>query len=139
MLNKEQIIQLREAFNMIDVDSDSVITKNDLITILDSIGSPFTEEEINEMMVIPEISFVYFLSLIAEKISCFDDEKIIRSSLNEFAENGKIKFDELRNWLGMSESELQGLVKGCMIDSKFIDLEKMATVLRHGEVINIEK
>ncbi|KAG0435672.1 Myosin regulatory light chain 2 [Dictyocoela muelleri] len=135
MLHKDQITQLKEAFNMIDTDSDSIITLNDLKTILNSIGNPFSEEEINQMMINPQITFIHFLSLIAEKISCFDDERTVKNSLLQFAENGRIRFDELKKWLNFDEDDLLKLTRGCL-DNGFVDVDKMAMVLKYGELID---
>lgn len=134
MLHKDQITQLKEAFNMIDTDSDTMISMSDLKTILDSIGNPFSEAEINEMISDSQLSFIHFLSLIAEKISCFDDEKTVRNSLMQFAENGKIRIDELKKWLDFDEDELLRLTRGCL-ENGLVDLDRMAMVLKYGEVL----
>lgn len=55
-INKEQLKQLQEAFNLIDQDRDGVISKDDLQTILISLGQKPTDKEVREMLnEVPEV------------------------------------------------------------------------------------
>ena len=69
-INKEQLKQLQEAFNLIDQDRDGVISKDDLQTILISLGQKPTDMEVREMLneVPGSVDFARFSSMFASRM-----------------------------------------------------------------------
>lgn len=102
-IDKEQLKQLREAFNLIDQDRDGVISKNDLQTILVSLGQKPTEKQVREMLnEIPgNVDFAKFLSMFASKMGTADPEDLIRSAFTCLDEDcdGVINLDEFKELL----------------------------------------
>ncbi|EOB12165.1 Myosin regulatory light polypeptide 9 [Nosema bombycis CQ1] len=143
MLGKNQIVELREAFNIIDTNGDGIIDKADLEDFLNSIGSPFTEEEINIMIdeMGPSISFMTFITMVGERLSSIDSEKQIRQALMEFDEKGDGKIEEqvLRKWLkgedGLTDKEIDILIKGCEENGQ-VDCNLLTSKIKYGEIIN---
>lgn len=142
MLGKNQIVELREAFNILDTNSDGVIDRADLEEFLNSIGSPFSEAEISEMMeeMGSSISFMTFITMVGERLSNIDSEKQIKQALMEFDEDGdgKIEVGVLRKWLkgedGLSDEDIDILIKGCVEDNK-VDCNLLSTKIKYGELI----
>lgn len=103
-INKEQLKQLKEAFNLIDQDRDGVISKEDLQTILVSLGQKPTDKEVKDML--NEVSgyqvdFARFLSMFASKMGAADPEELIRNAFQCFDEDcdGFINLDEFKELL----------------------------------------
>ncbi|KAF9746893.1 Myosin regulatory light chain 12B [Nosema granulosis] len=143
MLGKNQIVELREAFNIIDTNSDGIVDRQDLEEFLNSIGSPFSEAEIDEMMqeMGSSISFMTFITMVGERLSNIDTEKQIRQALMEFDENGDGRIEEsvLRKWLkgedGLCDKDIDILIKGCVENNK-VDCNLLATKIKYGEIIS---
>lgn len=71
MLGKNQIVKLRETFNILDENSYcGTITRDDLEFFVNSIGTPFTDEEMDNMMSEMEnsFSFMTFITMVGEEI-----------------------------------------------------------------------
>ncbi|CAD26300.1 MYOSIN REGULATORY LIGHT CHAIN [Encephalitozoon cuniculi GB-M1] len=144
MLTKNQIVELREAFNFMDVNSDTFVDRGDLENFLASIGSPFSESEIDEMMAEGGDSMTYmlFLTMIGERLSCTDSEKSIFNALKEFDDNGDGTIDEkvLREWLTekgdrMADEDVNLLLRDCVENGR-IDCRSLTTKMKYGEIIN---
>jgi myosin regulatory light chain 12 len=143
MLGKSQIVELREAFNLLDTNSDSVVSRADLENFLGSIGSPFTDEEVDGMMeeACDSMTFMLFLTMIGERLSCTDTERAIASALQEFDDRGDHFIDEevLRKWLTeegdeMSHEDVDLLFKGCIEDGR-INCRSLTSKMKYGEII----
>ncbi|ADM11291.1 Ca2+-binding protein [Encephalitozoon intestinalis ATCC 50506] len=143
MLTKNQIVELREAFNFMDVNSDTFVDRADLESFLESIGAPFSSEEIDEMMAEGGDSMTYmlFLTMIGERLSCTDTEKNIFNALKEFDDNGDGTIDEklLRTWLTekgdqMAREDVDLLLRGCAENGR-VDCRSLATKIKYGEII----
>ncbi|KAL1550170.1 hypothetical protein AAHA92_18170 [Salvia divinorum] len=73
-LTEEQIAEFREAFSLIDKDSDGMITVEELATVIQSLNEHPTKEEIQEMMNEVDadgdgtVDFEEFLSIMARKM-----------------------------------------------------------------------
>lgn len=141
MLLKQQIVELREAFNILDTNSDTVIDKEDLVNFLMSIGSPFSEEEVDKMMEDGgnSITFMLFLTMIGERLSVTDSEKVIETAFKEFDNgNGLIEENMLRRWLSeegdkMTKDDIDLLLRDCAMDG-MIDYKKLTSKIKHGEI-----
>lgn len=109
-LNKEQLNQLQEAFNLIDQDRDGVISKDDLETILVSLGQKPTEKQIREMLseVPGNVDFARFVSMFASKMGAADPEDLIRNAFTCFDDDcdGVINLDEFKEMLMTTGSRL---------------------------------
>lgn len=102
-INKEQLTQLKEAFNLIDQDRDGVISKDDLQKILISLGQKPTDKEVREMLneVQGNVDFARFLSMFASKMGSADPEDLIRNAFTCFDEDcdGVLNFDDFKELL----------------------------------------
>ena len=143
MLTKNQIVELREAFNFLYINSYTLVDRGDLESFLASIGSTFSDEEIGEMMAEGGDSMTYmlFLTMIGERLSCTDPEKDVFNALKEFDDNGDGTVDEkvLREWLiergdRMAVEDVDLLLKGC-VESGRVDCRSLTTKIKYGEVI----
>lgn len=102
-INKEQLKQLQEAFNLIDQDHDGVISKDDLQTILISLGQKPTDKEVREMLneVPGNVDFARFSSMFASRMGTADPEDLILNAFRCFDEDcdGVIDLDEFKESL----------------------------------------
>lgn len=102
-INKEQLKQLKEAFDFIDQDHDGVISKEDLQTILISLGQKPTDKQVKDMLneVTGSVDFARFLSMFASKMGAADPEELIRNAFTCFDEDcdGFINLDEFKELL----------------------------------------
>jgi len=75
----EQIAEAREAFALFDRENTGTIMIEDVSALLQSIGQPFTQEELNKFFADSDldkngyIDFAEFLTLLSEKINNKDD------------------------------------------------------------------
>lgn len=143
MLTKEQLVHLREAFNLMDVDSDSKLSVEDMTTFLASIGSPFSEEDIKEMVeeLEPNPTFMILLTCIGERLSEISPEKDICEWLKIFDEDndGYVETEFLRQWMTekgefLTPEDFDYLIRGCEELGR-IDYRKLASKIKHGEII----
>lgn len=142
-LTKNQIVQLREAFNLLDTNSDTKLCVDDLTTFLESIGSPFSQDEIKEMIeeLEPTPNFMILLTCIGEKLAEVSSEKELFDSLRLFDDNndGLIENDLLRAWMTergdrLSPKDYEYLVRGCE-EGDLINYKKLVSKIKHGEII----
>lgn len=102
-VNKEQLKQLQEAFNLIDQDRDGVISKDDLQTILVSLGQKPTERQLRDMLneVPGNVDFARFVSMFASKMGAADPEDLIRNAFTCFDDDcdGVINLEEFKEML----------------------------------------
>lgn len=143
MLKKQQIVELREAFNILDTNSDTVVCKSDLITFNSSIGAPFTPADIDEMMnEAGELSFMMFLTMIGERLSMTDEENEIKRAFLEFSEKGCVNEKELRHWMinegdKMTPGEVDRFLKNC-VDNGEVNISNLISIIKHGEILKNE-
>lgn len=143
MLTKNQIVQLREAFNLLDINADSKLCVDDLTTFLDSIGSPFSQDEIAAMVeeLEPNPNFMILLTCIGEKLAEISPEKELCELLRLFdeANDGWIDTAFLKHWMTergspISDRDFHYLVRGC-VEGDRIDYRRLASKIKHGEII----
>lgn len=143
MLTKQQIVELREAFNLMDTDSDSRLTVTDLKIFLESIGSPFTDQEIKEMIdeLEPNPTFMILLTCIGEKLSDISEENDLIENFRIFDDDndGYIDKELLRYWMTeqgdkLSDKDFEYLIRGCEEDDG-IDYKKLSIKIKHGEFV----
>lgn len=144
MFTKTQRNEIREAFNLMDRDADSKISVADLTSFLESIGSPYTDEEIAEMVkeLEPNPNYLSLLSLIGEKMTNVSSEKELYNAFRLFDEENKgfIENSVFRKWMTekgdpISKEYYDYLVKGCVEDGK-LNYKDLILKMRHGEIIS---
>ena len=71
MFSQKQIQEFKEAFGIIDVDKDGIITANDLKAAFVSIGRPISDAEANNLVgeAPGPINFTQMVTLFAEKMA----------------------------------------------------------------------
>ncbi|KAI5188797.1 myosin regulatory light chain 12 [Nematocida minor] len=115
-----QILELKEIFNLLDSTADGFISEEDLVSFLDSIGAPLTNEEISEMMcdMGERFNFTQFLTSLCERLANLDAQNVIEQALGTFdpACSGKVAIADLK------ESLLQG--EGAITPQEWSVLEK---------------
>lgn len=136
-LTQGQMRELRQTFDILDTDKDGLLSKSDLTEFLDTMGSPYSEAEIDEMMeeLGPNSPFLSFLTLITDNLSRIDETDVILKAFKDFSINGKIKESELREWLDIPDADFEILVKGC-VTNDLVDFAKLTSIMKHGEVVD---
>lgn len=143
-INKEQLKQLKEAFDFIDQDHDGVISKEDLQTILISLGQKPTDKQVKDMLneVTGSVDFARFLSMFASKMEAADPEELIRNAFTCFDEDcdGFINLDEFKELLmtmGLRLTEQQVdevFLHGTLTDEDGqFKCEEVVQLLKYGE------
>lgn len=103
MFDQKQIVELKEAFSLIDHDTDGFIDREDLKDMLGSLGQSPSEEYIEDMIAEApgSINFTMFLTLMGEKLSGTDPEHEILQAFESFDEGGSgmCNAEELREWM----------------------------------------
>ena len=71
MFSQKQIQEFKEAFGIIDVDKDGIITANDLKAAFVAIGRPISDGEANNLVgeAPGPINFTQMVTLFAEKMA----------------------------------------------------------------------
>ena len=71
MFSQKQIQEFKEAFGIIDVDKDGIITANDLKAAFVAIGRPISDAEANNLVgeAPGPINFTQMVTLFAEKMA----------------------------------------------------------------------
>lgn len=142
MFDQKQIAEFKEAFSMIDHDSDGFIDKEDLKDMLASMGQNPTEEYVEAMIseAPGSINFTMFLTLMGEKMSGTDPEHEVLQAFEclDDAGSGKISADDLREMLTtmgdrFTDEEVDIMFKGSPIgkDNQFNYVD-FVHVLKHG-------
>ncbi|CEP21208.1 Mlc2 [Cyberlindnera jadinii] len=112
-LPAEQIERLRDAFQLVDQDSDGTISKEDLQKTFKSISVEKSDQEIDSMLASGEVGFTDFLSLISNDLAQLPDKSDIQSALQVFSFDCEVNMDEMRESLknvGMDTDELDSIL-----------------------------
>lgn len=143
MLTKDQIMKLHEGFNLLDCDGAGKLSVKGLTVFLDTIGSPFTDEEIAEMIneLNPNPNYMMLLTYISEKLSKIRSEDQLCESFKLFCErddklidNDFFKFWMTKKGESISEEDYDYLVKGC-VENNMINYKKLMCKIKYGEII----
>ncbi|KAK3578512.1 hypothetical protein CHS0354_007765 [Potamilus streckersoni] len=108
-LNEDQVLELKEAFDVFDRDGDGCISAKELGIVMRSLGQNPMESEIQEMVKEVDvdgngtIDFQEFLDMMSRKLKAVDSEKDIKDAFKVFDKdrNGFITAAELKQ--GMLE------------------------------------
>merc|ERR1711936_599843 len=114
LFSQKQIQEFKEAFGIIDVDKDGIITANDLKAAFQAIGRPVSDAEANNMTgeAPGPINFTQMVTLFAEKMAGQTDAEMFRHSLMTWGE----KF---------SAAEIDDAFAEFKIDGGMIDAEHL--------------
>ncbi|KAM0680224.1 hypothetical protein GINT2_001609 [Glugoides intestinalis] len=143
MLTKSQLCELREAFTLIDRDCDSRVSVEDLTIFLESIGSPYTEEQIKEMVaeLEPNPTYIVLLAQIGERLSEIAPFQELVEAFRIFDDDndGLIENSLLKRWMTeqgnpIGKEQYDYLIRGCVEDG-MVNYRKLATKIKHGELI----
>jgi Ca2+-binding EF-hand superfamily protein len=141
MFSQRQVQEFKEAFQLMDVNKDGIIDKNDLRTTFDSLGRVVADKDLEEMLkeAPGPINFTMFLTIFGDRITGTDEESVI---LNAFAQyddgGGKVKSEKLRHDLmtwgeKFKNAEVDEAFDQAPIDDEgYIDLKQFAIVLTKG-------
>lgn len=121
---------MKEAFSLLDQNSDGIVERQDLTELLTSVlGRPPTTEQLDEMMLdIPKesngMNFTLFLTLMGEKIQEIDGEDELLAAFEVLDEQrtGYISTDQLSNFLTkmgdpLSEEEFDQMLRCADLNS----------------------
>merc|ERR1712142_195013 len=144
LFSQKQIQEFKEAFGIIDVDKDGIITANDLKAAFAAIGRPVSDGEANNMVgeAPGPINFTQMVTLFAEKMAGgTDDDDVIVRSFEAFEINGQIDCEMFRHSLMTWGEKFTGneiddafgefQIEGGMIDSEH--LKGLMVAKKEGE------
>ncbi|KAI6660909.1 Calmodulin-like [Oopsacas minuta] len=103
-LKEAQIVELKEAFRLFDMNEDGYISSDELVKVMRRLGHHPTESEVEEMIGDVDldgnevIDFAEFVSMMARKMNEVELEKEIRSSFQLFDrdQDGFISAEDLQ-------------------------------------------
>ncbi|KAI8364332.1 hypothetical protein EDC96DRAFT_511353 [Choanephora cucurbitarum] len=143
MFDKAQVMEFKDAFSIMDTNSDGLVDVNDLKVTFERLGQPATTEEIEAMMgdATGPINFTVFLTLMADKMADTDSENTILKAFSAFDEdrNGKINAAYLRECMTtmgdrFTDEEVDIMFKGSVVDEEGnFNYRDFVRILKHGE------
>ena len=144
-LSEEEICELREAFNIFDVNSDGTINKDQLY-LLFSLKQYPTKEELEDILKaegyekLDQINFGQFLKIMGKRINNKkDDENTYLKNLFERLDinnNGIISLDDIKHIVlhsneQISEEEIELLINNVDVDEDgFITFEEFLNFMK---------
>ncbi|XP_059491271.1 myosin regulatory light chain 2 [Neocloeon triangulifer] len=138
MFSQKQVAEFKEGFQMMDVDKDGILSKNDLRATFDSLGRLVAEKELDAMVneASGPINFTQLLTLFANRMSGGSDEDdVVINAFKTFDDNGKIDSEKFRFALmtwgdKFSAQEVDDAFDNFEIDDAgFIDTGKLIAIL----------
>jgi len=142
MFTQNQTAEFKEAFLMMDVDKDGILSKSDLKATGDTYGRQLADSELEIMVkeASGPINFTQLLTLFANRMSgSSDEDEVVINAYNSFDENGKIDSAKLRVALmtfgeKFTAAEVDDAFGQLSIDgSGGIDTQKLITMLTAAE------
>ncbi|GAA5927750.1 uncharacterized protein JCM15063_005984 [Sporobolomyces koalae] len=135
VFDAKQIQTFKEAFNLIDQDSDGFITETDLKGLLSSLGQTPSPSTIKALLssasgdgVLPDgkLNFTTFVTLMSNHLSTLDPEPDLLEAFASFDEHntGFVKSTVLREWLTSSGDRMSPEEVDRLLHAPFVD--------RHG-------
>ncbi|KAK0567053.1 hypothetical protein OC861_002924 [Tilletia horrida] len=129
----KQIQGFKEAFSLIDQDSDGLITRADLEGMLVNLGQPGGKADQDRLMASAQlrdgadggetINFTQFLTMFGEHLAELDEAQDLIEAFECFDEKdeGTIEVGEMRYWLSevgdrMTDKEIDRLLSGPFLD-----------------------
>jgi len=141
LFSPSQIKQFREAFNLIDVDRDGLISVADLASTLANLGLPASDADLAAFLPPPpagagqqtqrQLSFTQFLTMMGDKLLRMDKDDVIGEAFASFdaSDEGLVRIDELREWLQTTGDRLSDdEVRPCLLSASQSDLSPLASL-----------
>jgi calmodulin len=130
-LNKDQIEEIKDAFNLFDKDGDGNITTKELGTVMRTLGQNPTENELQEMINDVDadgsgsIEFSEFLNLMAKKMKDTDINEELIEAFKVFDKDlsGWISTDDLRKIVNDAEESFSPEMIEAMIQCADVNNE----------------
>jgi Ca2+-binding EF-hand superfamily protein len=100
--SQSAIQQFKEAFGIMDVNKDGVLTSDDLVAAFAAVGKSVSDGEAQSMLdeTSPPVNFTKMVMLFAEKMAGgSDDDDVILSSFDAFETSGQIDAEMFRHSL----------------------------------------
>lgn len=100
--SQKQIQEFKEAFGIMDVDKDGIITASDLKTAFSNVGKSISDSDASNMLAEAPgpVNFTQLVTLFAQKMAGgTDDDDVILKSFDAFEVNGKIDAEMFRHSL----------------------------------------
>lgn len=96
-LPQKQIQEMKEAFTMMDVNRDGTITKDDLKSLCQDLGSGIPDKDLEAMVkeATGPLNFTMFLGMFSDKLSGTDPEQTIKDAFAMFDNDKSGKLDEV--------------------------------------------
>ncbi len=96
LFSQKQIQEFKEAFGIMDVDKDGIISASDLKAAFSNVGKSISDSDASNMLseAPGPVNFTQLVTLFAEKMAGgTDDDDVILKSFEAFEINGKIDAD----------------------------------------------
>lgn len=141
-LTEEQIQEFKEAFTLFDKDNNGTISKQELSTVMRSLGLSPSEQEVTDLMNEIDlngnksIEFSEFLTLMSRQLKQNDSEMELLEAFKVFDKNGDgyISSAELKHVLTsigekLSDAEVDEILKEVADGQGQINIEQFAEIL----------
>ena len=141
-LTEEQIQEFKEAFTLFDKDNNGTISKQELSTVMRSLGLSPSEQEVTDLMNEIDlngnksIEFSEFLTLMSRQLKQNDSEMELLEAFKVFDKNGDgyISSAELKHVLTsigekLSDTEVDEILKEVADGQGQINIEQFAEIL----------
>ncbi|XBW38193.1 hypothetical protein QEN19_003785 [Hanseniaspora menglaensis] len=141
-LTEEQIQEFKEAFTLFDKDNNGTISKQELSTVMRSLGLSPSEQEVTDLMNEIDlngnnsIEFSEFLTLMSRQLKQDDSEMELLEAFKVFDKNGDgyISSAELKHVLTsigekLSDAEVDEMLKEVADGQGQINIEQFAQIL----------
>ena len=144
LLSEQEICELREAFNIFDIESEGSISANHLELLMNSLKQyPTPEEKAQIKKEIGEEEIIYFnqfLTIIAKRIKNVkeDEDKYLKNLFSSLDRNNnglislhEIKYIVTHSGENISDKEIEFLMKQADTDGDgLISLEEFMTIMK---------
>ena len=140
---KNQIEEFREVFNIFDKTDNGYITKNDINTVLKSLGQTVSDEEMLNLLKSLDredesddnIYFRHFMKIIAARVGKIDGKKDIVEAFQIFDRDscGKLSVQELRYLLSSDSSLTQDEINDLFMEAD----EGQEGFIEYGKYLNM--
>lgn len=141
-LTEEQIQEFKEAFTLFDKDNNGTISKQELSTVMRSLGLSPSEQEVTDLMNEIDVNgnksieFSEFLTLMSRQLKQNDSEMELLEAFKVFDKNGDgyISSAELKHVLTsigekLSDAEVDEILKEVADGQGQINIEQFAEIL----------
>jgi len=142
LFNQGQIQEFKEAFNMMDLDRDGVLSSGDLAGIWQQTGREAEPKVVDEMIAESpgQLNFTHFLNLFGEKMHGTDPETTLKNAFEMFDTDKSGQLDEayvkeLLTGVGdlFSKEEIKMTWKEAPIEGGKLDYIKFVQYIKRGK------